>query len=104
MINVKAQEVEDLSAFLGKPAAVVKAQYIEESLAGNYIINTIPCSFLSEKKCTIYTSRFTECREFPHLHKDGFKERLAGTLMYYSTCPIIYNVIERVKITSGFLL
>lgn len=103
MINITRQEIEDLAAFLEKPVDNVKELYIEESLAGNYIINSIPCSFLSEKKCSIYANRFNECRGFPHLHKGGFKERLLGTLLHYGSCPIIYNVVEAVKKETGFL-
>jgi Fe-S-cluster containining protein len=81
----------------------VKEKYIEESQQGNCFINTIPCHFLADNKCTIYENRFTECRDFPHLHKPGFKARLAGTLMHYGRCPIIYNVIEEMKVKTGFL-
>lgn len=103
MINITAKEVDELANFLQQPVQTVKTQYIEESLAGNCIINTIPCSFLNGKMCSIYAGRFTECRDFPHLQKDGFKERLQGTLLHYGSCPIIYNVVEGVKSKTGFL-
>jgi len=103
VINVTHEEVDMLAAHLRLPPAVAKEKYIEESQGGNCFINTIPCHFLSEKKCTIYESRFTECRDFPHLHKPGFKARLAGTLNYYGSCPIIYNVVEQMKIKLQFL-
>jgi Fe-S-cluster containining protein len=103
MINVKAEEVGPLAEHLEQPESTVLEMYVEESLAGNLFINAIPCHFLKEKKCTVYTHRFAECRDFPHLHKDGFKERLLGTLLHYGRCPIIYNVVEQVKIETSFL-
>jgi uncharacterized protein len=103
VINVAGEEIETLAKCLNRSQKDVKEQYIEESQQGNYFISTIPCHFLSGKKCTIYENRFTECRDFPHLHKPGFKARLAGTLNYYGMCPIIYNVIERMKTETGFL-
>jgi len=36
------------------------------------------------------------------LHKDNFTDRLFGTLMYYAMCPIIFNVVEELKMQSGF--
>jgi hypothetical protein len=66
------------------------------------IMNSIPCGFLSENKCTVYEKRFDECREFPHLHKDNFKGRLFGTLIHYAMCPIIFNVVEELKKATGF--
>jgi Fe-S-cluster containining protein len=104
MINVKAEEVGPLAEHLEQPESTVLEMYVEESLAGNLFINAIPCHFLKEKKCSIYEHRFSECREFPHLHKTGFKERLLGTLLHYGRCPIIYNVVEQVKMETGFLV
>jgi uncharacterized protein len=103
VINVTHEEVNELAVFLDRPVSEIKKDFIEESLAGNCFINSIPCHFLKEKKCSIYENRFTECREFPHLHKNGFKERLSGIMLHYGSCPIIYNVIEEVKITTGFI-
>jgi len=102
VINVMHEEIGTLAQHLQLSAAVTKEQYIEESLAGKCFINTMPCHFLADKKCSIYEARFTECRDFPHLHKDGFKARLSGTLMHYGRCPIIYNVIEGMKVQTGF--
>lgn len=97
MINVTGAEVKELSRTLGMLPGDFKAKYIEESAQGHFIINQIPCHFLAGGKCSIYANRFTECREFPHLHKPHFKNRLFGTLMHYGRCPIIYNVIEELK-------
>ena len=97
VINITPEEVVGLAEYLQQPIEQVKEQYIEESQQGKCFINSIPCSFFADKKCTIYTHRFTECRDFPHLHKNGFRERLPGTLMHYGRCPIIYNVIEELK-------
>lgn len=102
MINVTKNEAESAAQQLEMSNEDFKKKYIEESLSGNYIINTIPCHFLKEKKCTIYENRFNECREFPHLHKPKFKDRLFGTLIHYSICPIIYNVVEQLKIETKF--
>jgi len=103
VINVAQQEIAPLANHLNLSIEATKEKYIEESQQGNCFINTIPCHFLSDNKCTIYEHRFTECRDFPHLHKSGFKARLAGTLMHYGRCPIIYNVIEEMKVKTGFV-
>jgi Fe-S-cluster containining protein len=102
VINVTTDEVDGLAAYFNEPRDTVKEKYIEESQGGNFFINVMPCHFLKDKKCTIYENRFTECRDFPHLHKPGFKARLAGTLNYYGMCPIIYNVVEEMKSRLGF--
>ena len=102
MINITADESEKLAVHLEMALPDLKAKYIEESLQGKMIMNTIPCHFLGGTKCTIYRQRFTECRDFPHLHKDNFTSRLFGTLIYYAMCPIIYNVVEELKVQLEF--
>ena len=102
VINVADDELVPLAEHLQLSEEATKEKYIEESMAGRLFINTMPCHFLSDNKCTIYEARFTECRDFPHLHKPGFKDRLAGTLMHYGRCPIIYNVIEEMKVVLEF--
>lgn len=104
MINVEPDEAKNLAAYLDIPAAEFKHAYIEESEQGQMVINTIPCHFLKHNKCSIYTHRFNECREFPHLHKPAFISRLFGTFMHYGRCPIIFNVIEALKIELAFQL
>lgn len=104
VINITPEEIKDLAAFLGQTEAEVRAAYIEESLQGNCFINSVPCHFLDGSRCSIYAQRFTECRDFPHLHKPGFRERALGTLGHYGRCPIIFNVVERLKRELGFLL
>lgn len=102
MINVTEDDILPVAANLKLSIPTFKERYVEESLQGQMIINTIPCHFLSENKCSIYPDRFTECREFPHLHKSNFKGRLFGTLMHYGMCPIVFNVIEELKVETQF--
>ena len=97
MINVTPEETLSLALHLNEKIEIVKKKYIEISAEGQMIVNTIPCHFLADSSCTIYENRFTECREFPHLHKENFTGRLFGTLMYYALCPIIFNVVEALK-------
>ncbi|MBI3883078.1 MAG: YkgJ family cysteine cluster protein [Sphingobacteriales bacterium] len=102
MININTQEAEALAAHLSTTVEDLKEKYIEESLQGRMIMNTIPCHFLSGTKCSVYEYRFEGCRDFPHLHQNNFSGRLFGILMHYAMCPIIFNVVEELKIQVGF--
>lgn len=104
MINVTQPEVEDVAAHLGITTGELKGKYIETSQQGDMmIVNTIPCHFLKGSMCSVYEHRFAECREFPGLHRPGFVNRLFATFMHYGRCPIIFNVIEQLKIKTGFV-
>ncbi|MBC7866062.1 MAG: YkgJ family cysteine cluster protein [Gloeobacteraceae cyanobacterium ES-bin-316] len=102
MINVEEAELNRVSEHLQITKEVFKEKYIEESLQGQMIMSSIPCHFLEEKRCKVYEQRFSECREFPHLHKKNFQGRLFGTLVHYAMCPIIFNVVEELKVATGF--
>ena len=103
MINVMPDEASNVSKHLNISNEDFNTKFVEISTEGKMIINTIPCHFLNDKKCTIYEQRFSGCREFPHLDKPNFKGRIFSTLMYYAICPIIYNVVEELKIQTGFI-
>lgn len=102
MINVTTAELAEVATTLQISTAQFEDEYIEKSQQGKMIMNSIPCHFLGNNKCSIYTNRFTECRAFPHLDKPNFKGRLFGTLMHYGMCPIVYNVIETLKVQLQF--
>ncbi len=102
MINVSEEEALKVANTIKLEMNAFKAKYLEESMGGKLIINQIPCHFLSGNKCSIYEDRFSGCREFPHLDEPKIQQRLFGLLMYYSKCPIIYNVIEQAKEQTSF--
>jgi hypothetical protein len=102
MINVSQSEADNLSAHLHQSRNEFDKQYVEKGNNGMMIINTIPCLFLHENKCTVYEHRFAGCREFPGLHLPHFTKRLFTIFMHYERCPIIFNVVEELKTITNF--
>lgn len=102
MINVTAQEADNLAAHLQQTRAQFDDANLEKG-GSMMVINTMPCHFLSDNKCTVYDYRFAGCREFPALHLPNFTKRIFTTFMHYNRCPIIYNVVEQLKIETGFI-
>jgi Fe-S-cluster containining protein len=102
IIDVASSEIALCATAMRLEQSDFKEKYIEESQQGRMFINSVPCHFFSDNKCTIYSLRFADCRDFPSLHKSGFKDRLLGTLLHYGRCPIVYNVIEQLKVELGF--
>lgn len=103
MIVVSDDEADALSEHLGQPRASFDGAYLEKGSNGMMVISSMPCHFLSDNRCTVYTHRFAGCREFPALHVPGFNKRLFTTFMHYDRCPIIFNVVEALKTRSGFM-
>lgn len=102
MINVTEEEAANLSKHLNKPLPDIKERFLEKGLGNKYIINQMPCHFLDGTKCSIYSHRFAGCREFPALTQPDFTQRLFTVFMHYGRCPIIFNVVEALKIETGF--
>ncbi len=101
MIVVSDEEADVLSAHLGQERSEFDERYLEKG-SQLMIINRMPCHFLNDNKCTVYENRFAGCREFPALHLPDFTKRLFTIFMHYDRCPIIFNVVEKLKESVGF--
>jgi len=102
MINVEDKEANELAAHLHISRPVFDEKYVEKGIGGMMLVNTIPCHFLNDNKCTVYEHRFADCRNFPNLHLPFFTKRLFATFMHYGRCPIIFNVTEALKTALHF--
>ncbi len=102
MISITPPERSFFASHFSLSHQEANEKYLTQSADGDTIMNTMPCIFLADNKCTVYEQRFTDCREFPHLHKPGFTSRLFGMVMYYGKCPIVFNVMEAMKTRVGF--
>jgi uncharacterized protein len=102
MVNINETEADHLADHLHVSRADFDYKYIEKGSNGMMLLNAIPCHFLSDNKCTVYEYRFEGCKEFPALHLPGFKKRAFTTFMHYDRCPIIFNVVERLKQELNF--
>ena len=102
MINVTDEEADRLSAHLSVSRTDFDQTHLEKGESELMILNAIPCSFLSANRCTVYTHRFSGCREFPGLHLPFFTKRLFTTFMHYNRCPIIFTVVEGLKKELSF--
>ena len=103
MINVTEPEADHLAQHLQQSRTEFDEQFLEKGSNGMMLINTIPCPFLAENKCTVYEQRFAGCREFPGLDVPNFTKRLFTVFMHYSRCPIIFNVVEALKHKTNFI-
>ncbi len=102
IIHINKEEINTLSGHLQLQPEVFTEKFVEQSQGGQLFISSMPCHFLENNSCTVYEHRFGECRNFPHLHLPGFTTRIFTLLSYYGTCPIIFNVMEALKKSTGF--
>jgi Fe-S-cluster containining protein len=103
MINIEDHEADKVCKSLDITREEFDEKYIEKGINGMMIMNSIPCTFLKENKCSIYENRFSGCREFPALHLPDIQKRLFTIFHNYERCPIIFTVIEELKNRLHFI-
>ena len=80
-----------------KPSAVI-SNYLHKDEVGDYVLNVAPCPFLDyENYCTIYESRPTACREYPHTDRKRFYQILDISVKNTEICPAVADVFEQLK-------
>jgi Fe-S-cluster containining protein len=80
--------------------------FINQHLTYNEIeqfgfIKQKPCCFLKNNCCSIYEARPASCSDYPHLDRPYFIFRIKNTMENYKRCPIVYHVVEALKIHSN---
>ena len=98
-------EVDRLARRLG----LERQQFIEAYLEPNdahddnpWRMRTTPCPLLKDNRCTVYDDRPADCRRYPYLHEASFVTRTVAVIQLTSTCPIVYEVVEELKRSTGF--
>ncbi len=76
--------------------------YEEDADGRGWRMKAMPCLFLEGGRCSVYEDRPVECREYPYLDKGNFSCRMLTILERTFTCPIVYEVLERLKEHFGF--
>lgn len=80
-----------------RPSQVIE-KYLHKDEVGDYVLNVAPCPFLDyENYCTIYESRPTACREYPHTNRKRFYQILDISVKNTEICPAVADVFEQLK-------
>ena len=95
-------EAQRIAEYLGLSLQDLRERYLTSNEeAGKYMTQQLPCPFLQENLCTIYPVRPAVCANYPHLHRN-LRRRLWQVIDNAGHCPIVYNVLERLKVELGF--
>jgi Fe-S-cluster containining protein len=95
-------EVQRIAAYLGITTEELRTRYLtSDADSGKYITRELPCPFLQDNLCAIYAVRPAVCAGYPHLQRN-LRSRLWQTIDNAAVCPIVYNVLERLKHNLGF--
>jgi uncharacterized protein len=62
-----------------------------------------PCPLLKDNRCSVYEDRPADCSGYPYLYEPDFASRTMAMIGRTFTCPIVYEVMEKLKKSLGFL-
>lgn len=102
-VVVDSADIDRLAARRGISAREFSRRYVKPDQFGDRIFAASPCPFLGEDNaCTVYEDRPKACRDFPYLHEEHFTGRSLMMISNCETCPIVFNVWQRLKVRLGF--
>ena len=101
--TVSNTEIKKLSKLENIPQLDYEKKYIaKDEIEDVKYLKDTPCKYLKDKNCTIYHDRPNDCRSYPHTHKKYFITRTLGMIEYCGICPIVYNLMENLKIELNY--
>ncbi len=97
--TVTSEEISYLAALENMDEETFETQYLDiDQFQGSKFLKALPCKYLNGKECTIYKDRPADCHSYPHTHKWGFTRRTLSVISNYGICPIVFNILENLKI------
>ena len=101
VIPVNEEEITRLAGRLGLQPAEVREKWISHDEAEGDHIDARPCPFLTGNLCSVYEDRPDCCHGYPYLGGE-IATRMIGIIERASTCPIVYEMLERLKDSTAF--
>jgi Fe-S-cluster containining protein len=101
--GVSNAEIEQIAPLFACTPSQFNDQFVDcsDGETEKYFKN-LPCMCLKDTRCTIYEKRPECCKDFPNTHKHQFTTRLFAMIEYYSICPIVFNLMEMLKLELGY--
>jgi Fe-S-cluster containining protein len=96
-IVVDDKDIARLAQRLKMTPRQFSQQYVGTDAFGLHLKST-PCVFLGDdNRCSVYEDRPQACHDFPYLHAEDFRSRTFMMIDNTATCPIVFNVWQRLK-------
>ncbi|MEI6062773.1 MAG: YkgJ family cysteine cluster protein [Bacteroidota bacterium] len=91
-------DIRRISSSLKIKASELSSKYLRMDEDNDYVFRQMPCPFLdADNYCKIYENRPRACRDYPHTDRRRMQQVLDITLKNTSTCPAVFEIVERLK-------
>ena len=90
--------------FLGMAEDEFRQTYLQkEADAEGFNTINVPCDFLRDNECILADNMPVACKDFPHTDKPNRLESLFAVLDFTFICPVVYEIVERLKEMYNFM-
>lgn len=104
-VGLTPDDIPPLADALHLPPERVIARFVDRKAGAKVyewgVFRQTPCAFLDGKRCSVYAHRPQSCRDFPAF-TPYFRWLIDEIAAGAGNCPIIFNVIERLKHALGW--
>jgi Fe-S-cluster containining protein len=103
-VALREDEADSIAEFLGLSARDFAEKYLFRSSTGGYGIEG-PCPFLLlDGKCVINACKPSVCKGYPYTDQPDKVSNLVKMFSITEECPIVYEMVERLKEIYRFKL
>lgn len=104
-VGLTPDDIPGLAAALGLAPPDVIARFVDRAAGAGHgewgVLRGPPCPLLDGTLCSVYPHRPQACRDYPAFTPD-FRWLRDAILDGVGICPIIFNVVERLKAQLGW--
>jgi Fe-S-cluster containining protein len=104
-VGLTPEDMLPLAAVLESTPQRITTDYVDRKAGARWgewgVFHESPCPLLRGKRCSVYDSRPQSCRDYPAFTPD-FRWLKDEIIRGAGQCPIIFNVIERLKDRLGW--
>jgi len=104
-ITLTHNDIETITQHLGQSKDDFIIENLEESIfdEGEYRLKTQPCMFLcADGKCRIQDIKPSSCKAFPFTDQPDRMLSMLGIIDFAEECPVVFEILERLKEMYGF--
>ncbi len=104
-VGLVPDDIPPLAEALDLTPQDVIARYVDRKNGAHLyewgVFRVTPCAFLDGRRCALYAHRPQACRDYPAF-TPHFRWLIDEFIAAMGECPIIFNVIERLKVRLGW--
>lgn len=95
-VELSKDEIEAIAASFHKSAEEFSNEFL--TLEGDEYTLPAPCRFIGEDgSCLVEACKPKQCRDSPYTDKPDRIASLYGVLEFAEVCPVVYELLERLK-------